>query len=67
MSNSYIIEIGEIAAGLIIRDDTSRGFVFVASDDPFWPLEGRRFGTAIEAERAARALLARRTPMQRAS
>ena len=54
MSDSYIIEIGSQAAGIVVRDP--RGYRFFAASHRFNPLEGRLFRNAREAERAARLL-----------
>jgi len=52
MSDSYIIEIGSQAAGIVVRDP--RGYRFFAASSRFYPLDGRLFRNAREAERAAR-------------
>jgi hypothetical protein len=57
-SNAYIIEIHDLAAGIITRDE--RGFRFFSSERLFDSLEGRQFRSAREAERAARAVFAER-------
>ncbi len=57
MSHAYIIEFDEIAAGIIAPD--GQGFRFHHADRSFTALEGRRFSSYQQAERAARALLAR--------
>lgn len=54
MSNTYIIEVGSQAAGIVVRDP--RGYRFFAASRHFKRLEGRLFRTAREAERAARRL-----------
>jgi hypothetical protein len=51
MSDSYIIEVGSRAAGIVVRDQT--GFRFFAAAPQFFRLEGRLFRSAREAERAA--------------
>ncbi|PSO20932.1 hypothetical protein [Bradyrhizobium sp. MOS003] len=58
-SNAYIIEVHDRAAGIVTRD--ARGFRFFSSERLFDSLEGRRFGSAREAERAVRAVLSSRT------
>jgi len=55
MSNAYIIEIQDRAAGIVTRD--KRGFSFFSSERAFDSLEGRVFRTVREAERAAQALV----------
>jgi hypothetical protein len=54
MSNSYIIEVGSQAAGIVVRD--ARGYRFFAANRRFNSLEGRLFRNVREAERAARLL-----------
>jgi hypothetical protein len=51
MSDSYIIEVDEEAAGLVIRD--RGGFKFFAAVSDFAALDGRMFGSTRAAERAA--------------
>jgi hypothetical protein len=58
-SNAYIIEIHDRAAGIVARDE--RGYRFFSSERLFDSLDGRQFGSAREAERAVRAVLAART------
>ncbi|HML30452.1 MAG TPA: hypothetical protein PKE16_16770 [Hyphomicrobium sp.] len=53
MSKSYVIEVGDDQAGLIIREDGEREFLFHAALDAYSALEGRRFANAFLAERAA--------------
>lgn len=55
MSNAYIIEVFDRAAGIIVAE--YRGYRFFSSDKTFDALEGGHFGSAREAERAAKALL----------
>jgi hypothetical protein len=55
MSNAYIIEIQDRAAGIVTRD--GRGFSFFSSERAFDRLEGRVFRSVREAERAAQALV----------
>lgn len=54
MSDTYIIEVGSQAAGIVVRDP--KGYRFFAASHRFHPLEGRLFRNAREAERAARIL-----------
>jgi hypothetical protein len=54
MSNAYIIEVQDRAAGIVTRD--GRGFSFFSSERAFDSLEGRTFFSVREAERAAQAL-----------
>lgn len=54
MSDTYVIEVGSQAAGIVVRD--TKGYRFFAATRRFNPLEGRLFRNAHEAERAARLL-----------
>jgi hypothetical protein len=54
MSDTYIIEVGSQAAGIVVRD--AKGYRFFAATRRFNPLEGRLFRNARDAERAARLL-----------
>ena len=58
MSNAYIIEIEDRAAGIVAKD--GHGYRFFSSERIFDSLEGRGFRSARDAERAARALLQER-------
>jgi len=51
MSNTYIIEVGSQAAGIVVRNPD--GYRFFAAARRFHVLEGRLFRNAREAERAA--------------
>lgn len=53
MSKSYVIEVGDDQAGLIIREDGEREYLFHAALDEYNALEGRRFANPLLAERAA--------------
>lgn len=53
MSKSYVIEVGDDQAGIIIREDGERDYLFHAALDQYHALEGRRFANALLAERAA--------------
>jgi hypothetical protein len=61
--DSYVIEVGELAAGIVVRD--SRRYRFYASDSRFSPLEGRAFRGPQAAWAAARALLGDRPARRR--
>lgn len=52
MSDSYIIEVGSGAAGLVVRDGGR--FRFFAASSEFAGLEGQSFSNPREAERAAK-------------
>lgn len=56
MSNSYIIELDDMAVGLVQRANAVSPFIFFASDMRFHGLEGRTFSSPRAAEQAARAL-----------
>jgi hypothetical protein len=60
MPQSYIIEVGDDAVGLISRECPSRPFRFFASDARLSVLDGARFATPSAAETAARVHLKRR-------
>jgi hypothetical protein len=51
VSDSYIIEVGSQAAGIVVR--TREGYLFFAATHRFNRLEGQLFRNAREAERAA--------------
>jgi hypothetical protein len=51
MSDTYIIEVGSKAAGIVVRNP--EGYRFFAATHRFNALEGRLFRNAREAERAA--------------
>jgi hypothetical protein len=51
MSDTYIIEVGSQAAGIVVRD--AAGYRFFAATHRFNVLEGQLFRNAREAERAA--------------
>lgn len=54
MSDTYIIEVGSQAAGIVVRDP--KGYRLFAATHRYNPLEGRLFRNAREADRAARLL-----------
>jgi hypothetical protein len=58
MSHAYVIECGELAAGIVTRE--KRGFLFHAAADVFWRLNGQTFRTPQEAQRAAESLRRRK-------
>jgi len=53
MSKSYVIEVGDDQAGLIVREEGEREYLFHAALEEYNALEGRRFANALLAERAA--------------
>jgi hypothetical protein len=55
MSEAYIIEIDDLAAGIVERD--RGGFRFRAAHRDFYRLEGRSFATPYRAQRAAEDVL----------
>jgi hypothetical protein len=59
MSQAYVIEVADRTAGIVVIDE--RGFRFFSSERAFDSLEGGHFGSARAAERAAQALLTRRS------
>lgn len=65
MSNSYVIEVGSRAAGLVVRNGAA--FRFFAATHEFQSLEGAEFRTVRAAEAAARELTHRRNNKRVAS
>jgi hypothetical protein len=55
MSEAYIIEIDDLAAGIVERD--RGGFRFRAAHRDFYRLEGQSFATPYRAQRAAEDVL----------
>lgn len=53
MTKTYVIEVGDDQAGLIIREDGESAFRFHAAHELYNGLEGRTFANALLAERAA--------------
>jgi hypothetical protein len=51
MSDTYIIEVGSQAAGIVVRD--TDGYRFFAASHRFNAIDGQLFRNAREAERAA--------------
>ena len=58
MSQSFIIEIGDAAVGIVLRASRQGRFHFIASDQRVRALDGRSFQRPAQAENAARAILA---------
>jgi hypothetical protein len=54
MHNAYIIESGDLAAGIVTRE--KRGFVFHSAAKTFRRLDGQFFDTLVQAQRAAETL-----------
>jgi len=69
MSKSFIIEVGDDPAGIVIRNDGEHEFRFHAASAAYQSLEGRRFPTPASAEKAAirTARPASNSPLRRAS
>ena len=65
MTSAHIIEVGGIAAGIVVADQGC--FRFFASERACHPLEGARFRTVDHAARAARESLRGSTPRRRAA
>lgn len=51
MSKTYIIEVGSVSAGIVVRDRA--GFRFFSASRRFSSLDGKLFRSARDAERAA--------------
>jgi hypothetical protein len=60
MSQAYVIECGDLAAGIVTRE--RRGFLFHAAADAFRRLNGQTFRTPREAQRAAEELRRKTRP-----
>lgn len=58
MSDSYLIEVHDDAAGIVVRDNGQ--FRFFASHRRFFGLDGRAFSSPRDAERAAIRHIARK-------
>ena len=65
MASAHVIEIGDIAAGIVVLEED--GFRFFAANRPFYPLEGAVFRTIDQATRAARERLQRKRHCEPAS
>lgn len=65
-TGATIIEVGEVAAGLVVRAD-SRHVRFHAAIPPVAPLDGRLFRSAREVTSAAAALIDREARPSRGS
>jgi hypothetical protein len=60
MSDAYVIEIGEIAVGVVVREgkaDGGRRYCFYAANAPFRAIDGKAFPTPEKARKAAIALI----------
>lgn len=55
MSDAYIIEVANEAAGIVVRQGDEKSYRFHASLPRYFPLDGRLFAAPRDAERAARA------------
>jgi len=55
MSESYVIEVDDLSAGIVVRERA--GYRFFAAAFQFFHLDGQIFGTVPHAEHAARELL----------
>jgi hypothetical protein len=53
MSKSFVIEVGDDQAGLVIREEGERDYIFHAALDAYNALEGQRFANPLFAEQAA--------------
>ncbi|MBL8670386.1 MAG: hypothetical protein JNK11_07035 [Alphaproteobacteria bacterium] len=60
MRDVYVVEIEEITAGILLRDESEAEFRFFAASEPFDLIEAARFGDPREAQRAAERLYAQR-------
>jgi hypothetical protein len=55
MSESYVIEVDDLSAGIVVRERA--GYRFFAAAFQFFRLDGQVFGSVSRAERAAQELL----------
>ncbi|MDR3518950.1 MAG: hypothetical protein P4M00_24385 [Azospirillaceae bacterium] len=55
-SPAFIIEVQGRSAGIVIAEP--RGYTFFAAEQDFFPLDRRHFRSVVQAENAARALIA---------
>jgi hypothetical protein len=62
MSDVYLIEVAGRAVGLVARDESGRAYRFHAAVPPAFVLDGRRFRTPDEAQRAVRNVLKQTKP-----
>jgi len=65
MPKAFIIEVGGRTAGIVAKDE--RGYRFFSAERFFDSLEGRKFRSARDAERAAKALVHERRYLARSS
>jgi hypothetical protein len=62
MPDAYVIEIDEVAVGVVVRQgeiDGGRRYCFYAANPPFRSIEGKLFRTPEKARKAATALMAK--------
>ena len=57
MSDVYVIEVGEVAVGLVARERGDRGYRFHAALKAVFALDGSFFPSPVHAQRAARKAL----------
>jgi hypothetical protein len=55
MSDAYIIEIADETAGIVVRQQSDKGYRFHAALPKYFPLDGHVFAAPRDAERAASA------------
>lgn len=69
MSNAYVIEIDDVAVGVVVRQgeaDGGRRYCFYAANAPFRSIEGKAFRTPDKARKAAIALMGKTSKSARA-
>lgn len=59
MSDAFIIEVADEAAGIVVRQESERAYRFHASLPRYYPLDGKLFSAPRDAERTALAQLGR--------
>ncbi len=60
MSDAYIIEIADETAGIVVRQQSEKGYRFHAALPKYFPLDGHIFAGPKDAERAASAHFSRK-------
>lgn len=65
MSDAFIIEVADEAAGIVVRQGGEKSYRFHASLPRYFPLDGKIFSAPRDAERAALAQFGR-PPKQKA-
>jgi hypothetical protein len=59
MSDSFVIEVADETAGIVVRQESEKTYRFHASLPRYYPLDGKLFSAPRDAERAALAQFGR--------